>query len=391
MSSSTKVRALFFSLLPDAVDTELIQRNSAGFKPDDWRQLFSFACGAGLFPMFYTGISRLHLPGLAPEIASENKILFLSNLKKNSQAEKELLAVLSVLSAEGIRAIPLKGPVLARHIHGDLSYRQASCDIDILVLPAEKDRAVNALKAAGYFFNSKGSSPEFFYKFRNSIMLQKQFPEADPVNLDLHWGFRDKFIPNNLEEFWANVRQLPYLDTHVWLSSDEDLFIFLVLTAFSDFDFIQPKYLYDIHRLLVSSSHRLDWEKIRAQVERHGSGAAVFFSLLLSVAIFKTGIPEALLESFRPSVFKFRLCSFYVTRENIFFRKKKMMESYLWRYAVCSYLFCPGLIAAGRLMLRKTFISIDEVVAQDPGSGLSAPALYARRLFKPFGGKSVNS
>lgn len=391
MTAHDKIQGLFLSLLPDAADKELILRQTVGFGADDWRQLFSLSRGAGLFPMFYAGISRSYLPGLTPEIANENKTLFLFNLKKNAQTEKEMLVVLSCLLKNGIAAMTLKGPALARYIHGDLSCRQASCDIDILVLPGEKEKAAAALKEIGYRFNVNNARQDFFYKFRSSIMLQKETSETEAVNLDLHWGFRDKFIHNHINEFWGNARRLPYLDAQVTLPSDEDLFLFLVLTAFSDFDFVQPKYLYDIHRLLASRCGQLDWERIQAQAQRHGLTSASFFSLLLSVAIFKTEVPEKLQKRLRPSFLKFKICSLYLTKRNILFYRQKMMESYLWRYALCSYLFSPGLISAVRLMYKKTFISIDEVVASQPGSGLNAQALYLRRLLKPFGAGARNS
>jgi hypothetical protein len=57
--------------------------------------------------------------------------------------------VTATLSSAGIRAAPLKGPVLAEAIYGDLGRRSCS-DIDVLVAAEELRAAVGVVRALGY-------------------------------------------------------------------------------------------------------------------------------------------------------------------------------------------------------------------------------------------------
>ena len=57
--------------------------------------------------------------------------------------------VVALLADAGIRALPLKGPLLAEAAHGDIGLR-ATHDIDVLVGPRDLNRAAELLKAAGF-------------------------------------------------------------------------------------------------------------------------------------------------------------------------------------------------------------------------------------------------
>jgi hypothetical protein len=60
------------------------------------------------------------------------RMQYMMNAARNMKMTAELLRILDALKEAGIKAMPLKGPVLAQQLYGDVALRQFS-DLDILV------------------------------------------------------------------------------------------------------------------------------------------------------------------------------------------------------------------------------------------------------------------
>jgi hypothetical protein len=84
------------------------------------------------------------------------------------------------LAAAGIRSLPLKGPVLAAEVHGDVGMR-STADVDVLVAEGDLDRAAQILVENGF-------SPPTDVRRANGLPdlhLVLEHPELPPV--ELHW------------------------------------------------------------------------------------------------------------------------------------------------------------------------------------------------------------
>jgi hypothetical protein len=93
------------------------------------------------------------------------------------------------LGGAGVRTLPLKGPLLARRLHGDAALRSAH-DIDLLVSPEHLGRAVAIAQTEGYrlphdVFNPDGM-PDLHFELRHARLA--------PVELHwrVHW-YEDEF------------------------------------------------------------------------------------------------------------------------------------------------------------------------------------------------------
>lgn len=75
----------------------------------------------------------------------------IANAARNAYLTSELENIMSILSASGIQAIPVKGPALAKESYGDISMRQFD-DLDVLI---KKDEIISAAKV----MQSHGFSP----------------------------------------------------------------------------------------------------------------------------------------------------------------------------------------------------------------------------------------
>ena len=88
--------------------------------------------------------------------------------------------VIGLLAEAGIRALPLKGPLLAQDAHGDVGLR-ATHDVDVLVAAPELERAARLLQAAGFSAPTgsigPGGLPPLHFELRHATL--------PPV--ELHW------------------------------------------------------------------------------------------------------------------------------------------------------------------------------------------------------------
>jgi hypothetical protein len=90
------------------------------------------------------------------------------------------LQVLNHLEATGIRALPLKGSILARELYGDVAAR-SSIDIDILVDRDELDRAVAAVADLGWRWEANVRRP-------NGLpVLHERLVHPSLPRVELHW------------------------------------------------------------------------------------------------------------------------------------------------------------------------------------------------------------
>jgi len=155
------------SVKPNAIEQEFILTCAAAAYDEAARAQFRRLAQRGLNWKYVLATSELHgvLPllrarideygaGIVPaSVSTELNRACFANAARNLALTGELLSILALFEAEGIEAVPFKGPVLAEELFGTVSMRQF-CDIDILVKPETVLRARDLLTARGY-------TPEF--------------------------------------------------------------------------------------------------------------------------------------------------------------------------------------------------------------------------------------
>ena len=107
------IRALRPEGLKDGDLTETI-----GLKLN-WDHLKEMAIYQGVFPLLYHRLTNTEPPLLPESERPSWRDLFLINAQRNLRLNRKLLQILTFLTQQGIRAIPIKGPVLALQAYGD--------------------------------------------------------------------------------------------------------------------------------------------------------------------------------------------------------------------------------------------------------------------------------
>jgi hypothetical protein len=157
-------------------------------------------------------------------------------LRQNWQKNLILLArlheIIKFLDEHGIESLILKGPVSSMDIYGDLSIRQYS-DLDILVMPQNKRKALNLAQQIG--FQLKSDFTELQLKvFEGSNHAYTLVHPGWGIELDLHWEFCMPYLyfPLSVEEVFCQKRAISLLSKEVFTVS---LFHSGVLLSFNLF------------------------------------------------------------------------------------------------------------------------------------------------------------
>src|SRR3989454_2276525 len=159
---------------------------------------------------------------LVGELRSEGRWIARRNLRLTG----ELLSVLDLFEAQGIPAVPLKGPLLALLAYGNLALREFG-DLDILVRRADVERAKRLLLSHGY-------RPELFVEAAHEAALLAcgyHYPlrRDDGLAVELHWSLAPREFPYPLdaEEVWTRLRPVRLGGRTLYTLGSEDLLLFL--------------------------------------------------------------------------------------------------------------------------------------------------------------------
>jgi hypothetical protein len=144
------------------------------------------AARSALLPL---AAERLHRAGLAlpEEIAADAEATRRAYRALAEEQERTLALLLARFASVGISAVALKGPGLARRLHGDPSLR-ASADIDILVNASDLQAAARNLQALGW----KPPGDPLDAQGLPRLHLELAHQRLPPVELHwrLHWHER---------------------------------------------------------------------------------------------------------------------------------------------------------------------------------------------------------
>lgn len=122
----------------------------------DWATFVNLAEFHGVLPLAVRNLTQF-ANALPDDLRPLLQALSDGNLRRSLWFAAELIRILGYFRQEGIRVVPYKGPVLAQAAYGDTALRGFT-DLDLLIAPADLDRAKLVLAKCGYW-PSKEFSP----------------------------------------------------------------------------------------------------------------------------------------------------------------------------------------------------------------------------------------
>ena len=258
----------------------------------DWDYLLKLASRHRLMPLLYYNLNST-CPELVPEgILSELKEYFNANVRKNLMMTGELIKVLNLLEAEGIKAVPYKGPVLASMVHGNIGLREFG-DLDVFVPRSDVLKAKNLLLSENYnlCLEFEHITDKFYLKTQREYAL---FNNNNGIVTEIHWDFHGPFfyLPLESDFFCDDLKIVNINDFKVSSFTPENLFIILCIHN-AKHDWENLGWICDIHELI--QNYKLNWTSIIEKTTKLGTQRIVFINLFLAKHLLGLNIPEKLL------------------------------------------------------------------------------------------------
>lgn len=376
---SKKELHIFLSIINGDANEYKIKNELNNFTQQEFDKLIIFARRKKLFPLIYDKINTL---------INTDKLLcwknhYLQNLNRNIFNKNKLLYLLSEFNKEGIKTIPLKGSVFALYLYGNLSDRQTSDDIDLLVKKADLNSTRQLLAKLGYSINE--TDWHLYNKFSREALFYKNLGGNNILSIDLHWDITkfplDKYY---LSDFWKNSEIMDFCGFQILMPSKEDLFLYLAINTILG-QFINVKYLYEINLLVLKDGSNLNWQTITEKSRLLGINKGVFYCCTLATKYFNSEFPKSFILSIKPSpahVFIINMWSRGIIPLTYDLNK---VFRYFGIYFIANYLLTGNLIDFIKITISRIFVSFEKASwLANKGKGNASIATYIKRLFKPF-------
>jgi hypothetical protein len=248
----------------------------------DWKALLQTARCHGLLALLYRNLAAT-APDLMPqavldEYREQYRIAAWCNLFLTTQ----LVQILRRLEETGIRVVPLKGPVLAATLYGDLTLRDFG-DLDILIPPEQAWQARDVLIAAGYRPHAPATPIHAAIDFRSPREHHFALTSLDGrVIVEVHWRLAQPCyaFPLDSDRLWRCLVRVPLATTTVAGFPPEELLLILCQHG-AKHAWNQLKFICDVAELLRAQLD-LNWDRFRQRVRTIGCERMVDVGLLLA-------------------------------------------------------------------------------------------------------------
>jgi len=384
---------LFFRILGED-NRDIIKGELRRLSDAEWKQMLNLAIKTALVPAFYKRLFSFYLDITPQSLVASLKNIHLLNLKRNLILEQELFRAISFFKENNITAIPLKGPVLAQCLYGDIALRSASADLDLLVKEEDFLRAKELLVGLGYNLvshNNSESCYNFYLKYLRQLPFRKNNGKEGNLFLELHYDLRGEFVYAPLNDFWQGLNEFDIGKIKVLIPTKENLLLYLCLLILPVYEITEVRYIYDLHSLVSRYGKEICWDQLGRKIQGSQHESCVYFALKLSKELFQTDIPANFLKELKPGIIKSIILSLWVNNNNVLYTKRDCSLRWYyfftgWYYFASSLLYSSSLLDAISIIYRKIFLpKVEMVNLYNPESTSKLlPLLYLRRLIKPL-------
>ncbi|HAQ07815.1 MAG TPA: Renal dipeptidase [Bacillus bacterium] len=253
----------------------------------DWNLFLDLALHHRIFPIAYPKM-KLVKEGLIPDYVMKTMQLhYRQNTFRMLQLSAEMEQVSSLFSANHIKLLVLKGPVLATDLYGDLSKRTCG-DLDVLIPIDDLERTDALLTKEGYVKDDYIHTVLGDWKWRHHHVTY--FHETKPIKLEIHWRLNPG--PGNepmFADLWERKRQSVLTKNPVYYLGREDLFTFLVSHG-ARHGWSRLRWLTDIAQML---NQDMDWQVLKKTFGKYSSVDVGGQALILASELLNPNLPEA--------------------------------------------------------------------------------------------------
>jgi len=236
----------------------------------DWPSLFDAASAHGVASVLAHHLDELGIPlPAATRMACRERAVV--DRLAHARIVRVLDEALAALGRAGVPVCPLKGPLLGERLYPAPELRRSS-DVDLLVLPSDRDRAMQALAELGYRSRG-GQTLAYELEHQHEVLLARGSDPPIELHLHAHVGFGTR-VP--AAPLLRAATPLPRrgAPTCLRLRPEDECMYLLVHAAGHLFE--RLAWLYDV-KLLVRATPELDVATMARRAREHGCERALVF------------------------------------------------------------------------------------------------------------------
>ena len=253
----------------------------------DWTHLLRQAKEHGVMPLLCWHLTNHCLDGIPQPLVDRLRDHFHSNARSNLLLTEELLSLLDLLEARGIRAIPFKGPALAASVYGNIALRQF-CDLDLFVHASEVSKTRDLLISAGYQpeLNLTREREAAFLRYQCELLFRR-----DRVVVEIQWRIAPRYFsfPLDYGRLWERVQPIALGEREVLTLSPEDSLLILCVHG-AKHVWERLGWICDVAEL-VRVYNQMDWRRVIDQARELGSERMLFLGLFLASDLLGAALP----------------------------------------------------------------------------------------------------
>jgi hypothetical protein len=257
---------------------------SLAMSPLDWMQMLELATRHGIRPIVFNALRAINLP---ENVGSKLASFYQANASANLLLASELVRLCRSFQAGGVALVPLKGPLLAASLYGDLLLRESG-DLDLLVHEHNLPDARRILSRLGYELRSAAA-------FQRAAHHETLDSPATGIHVELHWRLsaRQHLLPPDTRTIWGRLQLTPFVGHQLPSLGVVDQFLFLVAHG-TRHNWSSLKWLCDIAEF-TRLSPLADWPVILNQARRCGALRVCLLALYLAADLLSAPVPPDLL------------------------------------------------------------------------------------------------
>jgi hypothetical protein len=264
---------------------------------DDWRFFLRLIHHHQVLPIVYRALTQAKLLPWVPA-PIQQKLIKRSQLstQHNLQLFAETLRLVEAFQQANIRAIPLKGVLLAAQLYDSKALRQVR-DIDILIEPQSYPLVKTLLEQRGY--QPEKQEAQTWSATYEQIYLHQQgemnwWHEQRQVTVDIHLRLcrNPHALPIRFEAVWATAVPVSWPQGgHISTLSIDHQVLFLSVHG-ANHQWSKLLWLTDLALLTQRAARlNLDWQSVFVQAKNLGIERAIAQGLTLTQQLFGITIP----------------------------------------------------------------------------------------------------
>lgn len=261
----------------------------------NWEYLLRLADRHGLQPLLHWHLNACCADAIPLVHRSHLRTAFQRVSALNIFLTHELQRLLTLFAAQGIEAVPYKGPALAEQLYGNVALRQFS-DLDILVRPRDVTGARDVLLAEGY------APLPALTDGQQAVLLRTQcnLPftrERNRLIVELHWTVSAPNFarPFEADDFWNRLEEGRLGGTNIKRPAAEHLLLSLCIHG-SKHLWERLAWICDVAGL-IDQYQDLDWQQLITQSRRTGNERMLALGLRLAVDLLEAKLPREVEQS----------------------------------------------------------------------------------------------